>query len=41
MTKNSLPALFARKSLGAIILWGTIGLACLQVLFYVSFGPAV
>lgn len=41
MTGKSVSILFARKTLGTIILWGTVGLICLQALFYVSFGPAV
>lgn len=41
MTKQSLPGLMARKTLGTIILWGTVGLISLQTLFYAGFGPAV
>jgi hypothetical protein len=41
MTKPSLPGLIARKSLGTMILWATVGLVSLQTLFYVSFGPAI
>ena len=41
MANKSLSGFFARKTLGAIILWGTVGLICLQALFYVSFGPMV
>ena len=41
MADKNLPVLFARKTLGTIILWGTIGLICLQALFYTTFGAAV
>jgi hypothetical protein len=41
MTKQSLPGLMARKTLGTIIIWATVGLCSLQALFYVSFGPAI
>lgn len=41
MAKTSLSGLIARKTLGTVVLWATVGLVCLQVLFYVSFGAAV
>lgn len=41
MTDKSMSRLVARKTLGSIILWGTVGLICLQALFYTSFGAAV
>ncbi len=30
-----------QKSLGTLILWGTVGLTCLQVLFYVAFAASL
>jgi len=41
MAERNLPRLFARKTLGSLILWGTVGLVCLQALFYTAFGAAV
>lgn len=41
MSNRTLPGLIARKTLGSAVLWGTVGLICLQALYYVSFGPAV
>lgn len=41
MAKTSLSGFIARKTLGSVIIWATVGLVCLQVLFYVSFGAAV
>lgn len=41
MAETSLSGVIARKTLGTVIVWATVGLVCLQVLFYVSFGAAV
>jgi hypothetical protein len=40
MTKQSPGSGIAQKALGAMIIWGTVGLICVQVLFTVTFGPA-
>jgi hypothetical protein len=40
MPKNSLSILVLRKTLGTIILWGTVGLVCFHAFFYVTFGAA-
>jgi hypothetical protein len=40
MAKQSSGSGFAQKALGTMIIWGTVGLICIQVLFTVSFGPA-
>ncbi len=39
MTKQSPGNGLAQKALGTMIIWGTVGLICMQVLFTVSFGP--
>jgi hypothetical protein len=39
MANKSFSRLLVRKTLGTYILLGTIGLVCLQTLYYVSFGP--
>ena len=41
MAKQSPGGVIAQKALGAVIIWGTVGLVCVQVLFTVSFGPGV
>jgi hypothetical protein len=41
MTKQSPGSVFGQKALGTMIIWSTVGLICVQVFFYVSFGPAV
>jgi hypothetical protein len=40
MTKQSAGSGIAQKALGGMIIWGTVGLICVQVLFTVTFGPA-
>lgn len=41
MPKQSSGGVLAQKALGAVIIWGTVGLVVVQVLFTVSFGPGV
>lgn len=41
MAKNSPGSVMGQKALGTMIIWSTVGLVCVQVFFYVSFGPAV
>ena len=40
MAKKSLSGLILQKTIGASILWATVGITCLQVFFYVAFGAA-
>jgi hypothetical protein len=40
MADRQMPRLIARKAAGALILWGTVGLICLQALFHTAFGAA-
>jgi hypothetical protein len=39
--KPSRSGLIAQKTLGLVIIWGTVGLVSIQTLFYVAFGPAL
>ena len=41
MAKSSPGSVIGQKALGTLIMWSTVGLICVQVFFYVSFGPAV
>jgi hypothetical protein len=40
MARNTMTTLVARKTLGTIILWGTVGLISVLALFHVAFGAA-
>lgn len=41
MAEKSPGSVMGQKALGTLIMWGTVGVICVQVFFYVSFGPAV